>query len=317
MLIAEQPYGTIHTGDFMKNDIHLKIIILSLLLIAISFISPSPLFAAQIRLAWDANQEGDLAGYWVHYGNISRTHSGGYQNSVDVGNATTYTLTDIDPYKTYYIAVTAYDTFNNNSDYSNEVRRLSFLDVPEGYWAYDSVIVISDTGITLGCQPDNIATINTEAEFCPIDNTTREQMAAFIVRAVEGEPDPSYCTGDPPFNDVPVTSSFCKYIKRLSELGITQGCGPNLYCPSSSVPREQMDAFIVRAVSGGQNFEGPCAGQSPFSDVPESSPFCRNIEQLVALGITQGCLPGMYCPSGNVLRDQMAAFITRAFPGIP
>jgi hypothetical protein len=35
------------------------------------------------------------------------------------------------------------------------------------------------------------------------------------------------------------------------------------------------------------------------------------------LNITQGCEVGICCPSNDVLRDQMAAFLARAFLGMP
>ncbi|MBI5967810.1 MAG: fibronectin type III domain-containing protein [Deltaproteobacteria bacterium] len=77
-----------------------------------------------INLAWDSNTEPDLAGYKVHYG----TALGVYEKSIDVGMATQsngttyYTLTGLTKGQTYYIAVTAYDTSGNESDYSNEVN---------------------------------------------------------------------------------------------------------------------------------------------------------------------------------------------------
>jgi len=84
----------------------------------------SSAFASEIKLAWDApttNADGtpltDLAGYKIYYGKAS----GVYEHSVDVGNVTTYKLKGLKGGETYYIAVVAYDTSNNESDYSNEV----------------------------------------------------------------------------------------------------------------------------------------------------------------------------------------------------
>ena len=76
-----------------------------------------------IQLAWDSNTEEDLGGYRVHYG----TYPGIYDRSIDVGkatsggNSTTYTLMNLNKGQTYCIAVTAYDTSNNESDLSDEV----------------------------------------------------------------------------------------------------------------------------------------------------------------------------------------------------
>ena len=184
-----------------------------------------------------------------------------------------------------------------------------FDDLLPGHWAYDYVMAIYYAGITSGCGT---------GLYCPGNNVTREQMAAFLVRAVEGgQFYEGQCTGPSPFTDVPQTSPFCRNIERLVALQITGGCGTGMYCPGNNVTREQMAAFLVRAMEGGQFYEGQCTGPSTFTDVPQTSTFCRNIERLVGLGVTQGCQTGMYCPSNHVLRDQMAAFLARAFLGIP
>jgi len=115
-----------------------------------------------------------------------------------------------------------------------------FVDVPPGYWAEDYIYAIFNAGITTGCSASPL-------KYCPQDDVTRPQMAAFIVRAVEGEPAANYCGTGSPFSDIPTDYWACKYIKRLFELGITQGCGGDNYCPNDTVTRAQMVAFLVRA----------------------------------------------------------------------
>ncbi len=70
-----------------------------------------------VTLAWDPNTEPDLAGYNFYWGYTSRD----YAFSADVGNVTQYTVTGLIPGITYYFAVTAYDTEDLESDYSDEV----------------------------------------------------------------------------------------------------------------------------------------------------------------------------------------------------
>jgi hypothetical protein len=74
-------------------------------------------YAATATIAWDANTEPDLAGYKLHYGTTSRN----YSNSIDVGNTTQHTLTNLEDGVTYYIAATAYDQDDNESGYSDEL----------------------------------------------------------------------------------------------------------------------------------------------------------------------------------------------------
>ena len=58
-----------------------------------------------------------MAGYKIYYG----TASGNYQRSVEAGNVTSYTLSDLAIGETYYAAATAYTTSGLESTYSNEV----------------------------------------------------------------------------------------------------------------------------------------------------------------------------------------------------
>jgi hypothetical protein len=92
-------------------------LIVTSLILFLSLLFSSTNSAAQIRLAWNPNAESDLAGYLVHYGTASRT----YGAPINVGNATSYTLTGLTPDIRYYFAVTAYDTEYNESGFSNEV----------------------------------------------------------------------------------------------------------------------------------------------------------------------------------------------------
>jgi hypothetical protein len=188
-----------------------------------------------------------------------------------------------------------------------------FTDVPPDYWAFNYIKAVKDAGITKGCNPPQ------NDKYCPEDVVTRAQMAAFIIRAIEGEPT-SY-NANPYFADVSPTHWAFKYVQRVKERGIAQGySGTNLYGPEDNVTREQMAKMLIMGlVSQGKISEPPsdyCASGSPFSDVDSSSWSCRYIKRLKELGITQGCNPpanDRYCPQDLVTRAQMSAFIYRGF----
>ena len=96
---------------FIKN-----IIITCLVSITSLFIAKTG-YGAYICLKWTANSEGDLDGYNIYYG----TSSGNYGGPLDAGDVTEYYLSGLTEGKTYYIVLTAYDFYNNESNSSNEV----------------------------------------------------------------------------------------------------------------------------------------------------------------------------------------------------
>jgi hypothetical protein len=111
------------------------------------------------------------------------------------------------------------------------------------------------------------------------------------------------------FNDVPAGAPFYTEIGKLSARAVTLGCGSGNYCPDAPVTREQMAAFIIRAL-GLPNPPQPATQR--FADVPSSNPFYAFIEQMALRQITLGCGGGNYCPTQNVTREQIAAFLIRA-----
>jgi photosystem II stability/assembly factor-like uncharacterized protein len=189
---------------------------------------------------------------------------------------------------------------------SDPVSSDIFSDVPASHWAYNYINAIYNAGITTGYG---------DGRFGPEDNVSREQMAAFIVRAKEGEPPSNYCDSGNPFPDVAPDMWPCKYIKKLYELGITTGYADGTYRPYDLVPREQMATFIVRAVEG-EPPEDYCDSGSAFSDVTATMWSCRYIKRLKELNITTGYGDGTYGPYDLVTRAQMAAFLSRAFLGM-
>jgi hypothetical protein len=50
-----------------------------------------------------------------------------------------------------------------------------------------------------------------------------------------------------------------------------------------------------------------------FADLPETSPFCRWVEELARRGIVAGCGDGKYCGGAAVTREQMGVFLGVTF----
>ncbi|MFZ5819187.1 MAG: S-layer homology domain-containing protein [Chloroflexota bacterium] len=182
----------------------------------------------------------------------------------------------------------------------------TFADVPFEHWAWMFIESIYNAGLTGGCNPNPL-------NYCPdATGSTRAQMAIFLLRGMYG---PNYTpppVGDSTgFADVPTDHWAAAWIKQLAAEGITGGCGNGNYCPNTSITREQMAVFLLRAKFG-PNYTPPAA-TGIFNDVPADYPFAPWIEALAAEGITGGCGGGNFCPTGTVTRAQMAVFLVAAF----
>ena len=168
---------------------------------------------------------------------------------------------------------------------------------------YGSIVYIAEAGITAGCNPP----YNTE--FCPGGQVTRGQMAAFLVRAL-GLTDEG---GKDWFSDDD-GSTFEADINKLAAAGITFGCNAEQtnFCPTGTITRKQMAAFLVRA------FGYTDAGEGDWFTDDDGSIFESDIDKLRVAGVTLGCNPPdntKFCPDDAVRRDQMASFLTRALGG--
>ena len=155
---------------------------------------------------------------------------------------------------------------------------------PDIEWVYTE-------GITTGC---------TATAYCPDGYVTREQMASFLARALK-------LSGTAPDAFTDDESSIHEpNINLVAKAGIATGCAPGKYCPTGLVSREQMASFLASALK--------LAGSAPdaFTD-DETSIHEPNINLVAKAGVATGCGDGKYCPTANVTRGQMAAFLHRAF----
>ncbi len=104
------------TKEVLKIKRDVLNIIISLVLCF--FLFPANAFAAEAKLAWDPpTVSTDLVGYMIHYGTASRS----YSMAIDVGNVTSYTVSNLLDGKTYYFSATANNAAHVESELSGEV----------------------------------------------------------------------------------------------------------------------------------------------------------------------------------------------------
>jgi hypothetical protein len=143
-----------------------------------------------------------------------------------------------------------------------------------------------------------------DGTYKPANAVTRQAMSAFMARFAEADLTP--CTTQP-FSDVPTTNPFCREIQWMKAEGISTGFGDGTYHPLANVTRQAMAAFMMRLAGSSP---GPCSA-APFTDVPQSHPFCTEITWMKENGIATGFGDGTYGPALPVTRQAMSAFIHR------
>ncbi len=114
-----------------------KKVFFSFLLTGFIFLLGNNVFAKDITLAWDANEEPDVVGYRVYYKIDSSslpfdgTEAKEGVSPVDVGNTLSTTLSGLSENAIVYFAVTAYNSVGEESTFSNVVASDW---VPESYF---------------------------------------------------------------------------------------------------------------------------------------------------------------------------------------
>lgn len=122
-----------------------------------------------------------------------------------------------------------------------------FVDVPPDHPLGCWIEQLSADGVTTGCQQTPVR------KYCSGQNVTRAEMATFLSRAMDLDQvtDPQYA-----FADVPSYHWADGYIKAIRKEGITHGCdiANNLFCPETTIPRDQAAVWFARAFAAGCTF---------------------------------------------------------------
>lgn len=206
----------------------------------------------------------------------SRPYSFGIDTDIDDTTASTSILAD---------GFAAGDPTNYITSWANV-----FDDLPLVTFRGD-IVWLAEHRITGGCG---------DGKYCPSSNVTRAQMAQFLDRVLDLPSTTRNFFSD----DNGITGEAS--IDRLAASKITGGCGGTRFCPKAFVKRDQMASFLARGLK--------LSGSAPnaFTD-DNGNTHEGSINRIARESITGGCGNDKYCPSANVTRGQMAAFLRRAF----
>jgi hypothetical protein len=174
-----------------------------------------------------------------------------------------------------------------------------FSDVSQEDSFWKDIQVSSTYGILAG-YPDG--------RFGVGDSLTREQMAVITVALfdIPLEPVPS----TPTFSDVGSRRWSYRFVEAIAREGLTAGCAtdPLRFCPTDPVTKAQTAVFLARGL--GLDTSDFTNDQPLFIDVSKSRPFFEFVQAIVKNDVMQGCSTNMFCPWDNVMREQMAGYIS-------
>ena len=101
-------------------------------------------------------------------------------------------------------------------------------------------------------------------------------------------------------------------VEACAAAGIVSGYEDGTYRPSLAVSRDQMAAYVSRALAGGDESVPDHVAAPTFSDVDEDHWALDYVEYAVVQNVATGYDDGTYHPEYQVTRDQMAVYIARA-----
>lgn len=170
---------------------------------------------------------------------------------------------------------------------------VKFTDVPDGYWAKDSIYLVAKAGIVGGYG---------NGYFGPENNITREQFAKVVANFM-GYTEKAELN----FSDVDPNSNLTPYVAMCVKAGVINGYPDGTFKPKAYITREAAATMLCRA------FKLDTTGMQPkftdsasIDDVFKASVAAMNLTEVIA-----GYPSGEFRPKANLTRAQMMVMISR------
>lgn len=178
-------------------------------------------------------------------------------------------------------------------------QSLIFSDLTGYDWAKNAIEKLYKKGIIAGVGNE---------QFAPGELITREQMAKIICTAFKiSGTDAEYTA----FNDMDSAKWYAPYVKAVSQNGIMNGIGDNLFGIGQPVTRQDFAVIISRILNTSQIDDN-----ISFTDFDEISDYAKqSVLQLASKNIITGFSDGSFKGKQSCTRAQAAVIIDRALEG--
>lgn len=177
---------------------------------------------------------------------------------------------------------------------------ITFLDVPDGYWARPFIDALSARGIVNGYAGDY---------FRPDQPVTRAEFAALVQDAFDQSPGQS-TTG---FEDVSSDFWAIKAIDRATQAGFLKGYPENVFRPQQQIPRAQ----VLVALASGLNLATTSAPTQTLQTYQDAAQIPNYALEKVAAATEAGLVvnnpnPQLLDPNRAATRAEVTAIIYQA-----
>ncbi|WP_020619617.1 bacterial Ig-like domain-containing protein [Paenibacillus daejeonensis] len=193
-------------------------------------------------------------------------------------------------------------------------EEVQFQDVSAGYWAYEAIRQLSETGIVRGVSADR---------FDPTRSISRADFALLLVRALDlntGDDARTSETADSynsePFIDADTESYYYEELEQARIHGIVRGGADNRFRPHDAISRQDMMVMLARALRaagyGGLELTEGLGVLREFVDSGTVANYAAlDIAALVKAGLVQGDPQGQLMPLAAASRAEAAVLIYR------
>jgi len=108
------------------------------------------------------------------------------------------------------------------------------------------------------------------------------------------------------FNDLETVAWAEEAIISLTESGVTNGIGNNMFAPNNTITREEFSAMIIRAFIPDAE-----SAEIEFSDVPTDAWYYDSVAKAYSAGIVNGISANLFGTGQNITRQDMAVMLYR------
>jgi len=170
----------------------------------------------------------------------------------------------------------------------------------QGHWAQHNIELMASMGVAKGVG-DN--------KFNPNVSVTRAEFVALLVRSFGVPIEP---VSETSFKDVPPDAWFAAEVEAAYKGGVTKGFEDGTFKPNDKVTREQIAAFIVRAMNWTIEEKEVVAVLSRFTDQAKISSWAKKeVAAAVQKGIVLGRPDGTFDPQANATRAEAVVMLKR------